>query len=106
MRACPRDAAEEDEFMKLEPDQEPTLRMRRPPELVFEKFIAAQRILHDCYGKKGVWASPDRYRYQCWTRDFVIALMEPVLERNEDLALRHVFELGGRQRQDGSIPIL
>lgn len=71
------------------------------------KTHVADRILHRCIGKKGVWADPTRYRNQCWTRDFAIAIQPLLLERGEfAIARTHLEELTKRVRPNGQVPIL
>jgi len=71
------------------------------------KFAQAVRILMSCIGEKGVWADPTRYKDQCWTRDFAIAI-QPVLHLlgMSDVAKNHLTNLSALQRPNGQIPIL
>jgi glycogen debranching enzyme len=75
-----------------------------------DKLIQAKQILRSCFGNKGIWASDARYRYQCWTRDFIIAVLPLLLETNDrkglQLAKHHLNELAKRQKSSGQIPIL
>jgi glycogen debranching enzyme len=72
-----------------------------------EKIAAAAAILRSCIGTKGVWADPSRYRFQCWTRDFVVAIMPVLLESGETGIIKtHLENLSRRQRPNGQIPIL
>lgn len=59
-------------------------------------------------GKSGVWASNARYRWQCWTRDFIIAVLPLLLDLdiNKGTAKRHLDALAKRQKSNGQIPIL
>jgi glycogen debranching enzyme len=71
------------------------------------KVMQANAILSRCIGAKGVWADPTRYRFQCWTRDFVIAILPVLLESREvKIAKVHLENLSKRQRSNGQIPIL
>jgi glycogen debranching enzyme len=72
------------------------------------KIIEAKTILKSCVGKIGIWASNDRYRWQCWTRDFVIAVLPLLLERGLylNIAKSHLNEMAKRQKPNGQIPIL
>ena len=71
------------------------------------KLQQAQEIILGCMSPKGVWASPARYKHQCWTRDFAIATEDALLGfgRNE-VVRRHLDELAGRQYSDGRMPIM
>jgi glycogen debranching enzyme len=75
-----------------------------------EKSRQAMGILASCIGNKGIWASSDRYKYQCWTRDFVIAVLPLILETEDPyymlVAERHLDQLRKRQKPNGQIPIL
>ncbi len=72
-----------------------------------KKLKQAERIIRACIGPKGVWASPARYKYQCWTRDFVIATEEALLDSGEQEIVKiHLDELIKHQYIDGRIPIM
>ena len=72
-----------------------------------EKSNHAKAILHSCFGTNGVWADPTRYRFQCWTRDLVIAVMPWLLETGQTKIVRtHLENLSKRQRPNGQIPIV
>ena len=67
----------------------------------------AKDIVSACIGKNGLWADTGRYRYQCWTRDFVIAGLEALLDiGREDIARKHLDMLKAKQQPNGKIPIL
>jgi hypothetical protein len=66
----------------------------------------ALQIITSVMGAKGVWASPDRYAEQCWTRDFALSTGPIIAEINPVLHYIHVMELVGRQHVNGAIPIL
>ena len=71
------------------------------------KINEAKSIIERCLGKHGVWASPYRYQYQCWTRDFVIAAEELLLGMNRtEIVSKHLQELARRQSPNGQIPIM
>jgi len=71
------------------------------------KTIEAKNIIERCLGKNGVWASPFRYKYQCWTRDFVIATEDLLLEEGKsEIVKKHLTSLANRQFSDGRIPIM
>ena len=71
------------------------------------KKINAEKIIRDCIGKKGIWASPTRYQDQCWTRDFSLAGLEALLSLGDEVSARkHLEELCRRQTSEGKIPIL
>jgi len=75
-----------------------------------QKEQEANAVIRKCLGSKGIYASPARYRDQCWTRDFVLAA-EPWLligQRADLLALvrEHLHQLALRQTPDGKIPIM
>lgn len=73
----------------------------------FDKINKAWMILEQCFGEKGVWADPTRYKYQCWTRDFVFAVMPVLLALGQnDIVRTHLENISKRQRPDGKIPIL
>lgn len=81
----------------------PTLNLRGS----VAKLAEAYALLRDCFGGKGVWASPDRYRNTCWTRDFAYAICPALCLMGEFAAARnHLEHLIARQRADGSMPIL
>lgn len=73
-----------------------------------QKEKQANEILESCIGKRGVWASNARYRWQCWTRDFVIAVLPLLLEKkiHLDVAKSHLSCMADRQKSSGQIPIL
>ncbi|OGL61857.1 hypothetical protein A3C09_04710 [Candidatus Uhrbacteria bacterium RIFCSPHIGHO2_02_FULL_47_44] len=71
------------------------------------KVLAAELILERCIGTHGVWADPTRYRFQCWTRDFALAILPLLIERKEfAIARTHLQELTKRVRKNGQVPIL
>lgn len=97
------------------------------------KIREALDLMADCFGERGVHASPDRYRGQCWTRDFALAIQPALLgvtekhfpltpygsgwwiRRARELADRHLRELGTRMipvrkdlpaPHDGFVPIV
>ncbi|AYV85771.1 MAG: glycogen debranching enzyme alpha-1,6-glucosidase [Satyrvirus sp.] len=70
----------------------------------------ARNIITNCIGKNGIWASDDRYKYQCWTRDFCLAIF-PVLMydpnlQSHNLIMEHLRKIVDRQNSNGKIPIL
>jgi hypothetical protein len=72
-----------------------------------EKIAVAMEIIRKCIGRKGVWADPSRYRWQCWTRDLALAIMPALVEIGEAGAVRrHLENLTLQQRHNGQIPIL
>jgi hypothetical protein len=80
-----------------------------------DKLYQAYEILRECLGDHGVWADPSRYRRQCWTRDFGLAIQPLLLAphpgfigpwRASTVAGRHLKSLEARQRPDGQVPIL
>lgn len=72
------------------------------------KATEALRILRSCLSKgNGIFASPDRYLYQCWTRDVALAVAPLLLSLGETNIVRtHLENLSERQRPNGQIPIL
>jgi hypothetical protein len=71
------------------------------------KLERALAILQRCLGTKGVWADPTRYRDQCWTRDFGIAIAPLLHQLDEASTVRtHLENLSTLQRPNGQIPIL
>lgn len=71
------------------------------------KSSAAEAMLRACLGRHGVWAAPDRYPYQNWTRDYGMAIQPALLELGLWWNARtHLLSLVERQGPDGSIPIL
>ncbi len=72
------------------------------------KYKQAENILSRCCGTHGVWADPERYKYQCWTRDFAIAIA-PLLSELKMVAMGNVH-LGCLSHRissyDGKVPIL
>lgn len=75
-----------------------------------KKLAEAHGILRECFGDNGVWADPSRYRRQCWTRDFGLAIQPLLLALGQvldtEMAARHLRSIEARQRSDGQIPIL
>lgn len=71
------------------------------------KTQEAKRLIEVCIGKNGIWASSFRYKYQCWTRDFVIATEDVLLDwgRN-DLVKKHLNNIAKGQYSDGRMPIM
>ncbi len=72
------------------------------------KIHDALDILQSCIGIRGVYADPTRYDYQCWTRDFALAI-QPVLPRvpgGVEAGERHLRSLAARQENDGKLPIV
>lgn len=67
------------------------------------KVEEAKALLGQLAGPKGVWASKSRYRNQCWTRDFCLALA-PCLPAS--VQETHLDQLFLRQTPSGKIPIL
>lgn len=71
------------------------------------KIREAKSIVDKCLGKHGVWASPYRYKYQCWTRDFVIATEDVLLNSGRyEIIKTHISQLAKRQGSKGQIPIM
>lgn len=72
------------------------------------KSQEALRILTSCLSSgNGIFASPDRYQYQCWTRDLALAVAPLLLELgNPEIVKTHLRNLSERQRPNGQIPIL
>lgn len=71
------------------------------------KVALAEKIFSACMGTNGVWADPSRYRFQCWTRDFMLAILPLLLERKQyAIARKHLVELTNRIRPSGRVPIL
>lgn len=71
------------------------------------KIEEATKIIESSVGENGVWASPYRYKYQCWTRDFVIAIEDVLLEWGRtDIIKKHLGNLAEKQDSDGRIPIM
>ena len=71
------------------------------------KLEEAKKIVEGCIGKNGVWASSFRYKYQCWTRDFVIATEDLLLEwGKDDIVKKHIENLARHQYSDGRMPIM
>lgn len=71
------------------------------------KLAEAHAIMKACEGKKGLYASPYRYRDQCWTRDFTYAGQHYLLHHDgRDLARRHLKNLMARRLPDDRIPIM
>jgi hypothetical protein len=79
-------------------------------EEIDHKTDEAYSIIKKCVGKKGVWASSDRYSNQCWTRDFCLATYPLFLQDDElkdhDLVKTHLLEIVKKQSVTGKIPIL
>lgn len=74
---------------------------------ISQKLFQARKIIENCIGSKGVWASPVRYKYQCWTRDFAIAIEEALFYLGESEVVKiHLDQLAKRQYDDGRMPIM
>lgn len=72
-----------------------------------QKLAQSLTVLANCFGEKGVWADPVRYRNQCWTRDFGMAILPALLILEEyEIIKKHLRNLVKFQRDDGKIPIL
>ncbi len=73
-----------------------------------KKMVQARRIVDACLEHGvGVFASPDRYKYQCWTRDLALAVAPLLLQWGDTEIVRmHLENLSKRQRDNGQIPIL
>lgn len=71
-----------------------------------EKRNLAIDIVKSCIGSHGVYADPTRYNWQCWTRDFGIAILPVIPLKERDIARKHLEHLSGLQRENGQIPIL
>ena len=85
----------------MEQVQSPTCRSWEP------KYKAAHGVMIDCIGRHGLWASPHRYRDQCWTRDFAYAGFDYLTSVGEyDLIKGHLTALVDKQAGDGRTPIL
>lgn len=72
------------------------------------KIQDALGILNSCIGNQGIYAAPSRYAYQCWTRDFALAI-QPVLSRvpgGVEAGERHLRSLAARQQSSGKLPIV
>lgn len=76
-------------------------------QALYTKLAQARTILARCIGTHGVWADPSRYRYQCWTRDLVIAIMPQLIAMEKaEIVRTHLENLSKMQRPNGQIPIL
>lgn len=71
----------------------------------------AIELVKSCWGELGVWASNDRYKHQCWTRDFCMTIFpimnnpkSPLFEKN--LIASHLEQIIKYQAKSGKIPIL
>jgi hypothetical protein len=80
---------------------------------VWRKLRSAEKVLSGLVGLHGIWASSDRYRYQCWTRDACLAIFwpfaqfAPLRRRFPNIIRGHLTELCKRQsRETGRIPIV
>lgn len=77
------------------------------PQDLRTKANDAWRVLIACIGRKGVNASPVRYQDQNWTRDFVYAAQELLLEIGQAQVVQaHLNNLADRQYPDGRMPIM
>ncbi len=76
----------------------------------YTKFAEAHRVLYACFGDNGVWADPSRYRRQCWTRDFGMAILPTLIDIGSADAMKvagtHLANIRERQEPSGQIPIL
>jgi hypothetical protein len=72
------------------------------------KIDIAWKIVNVCLAPGfGVYASPDRYLYQCWTRDLALAIAPLLLAYGYvDIVRDHLLNLCMRQGNNGKIPIL
>ena len=72
-----------------------------------QKLFSGHDMLLSCLGTYGVWAAPVRYSYQCWMRDFSLAIQPLLLDLGlQDAALTHLLNVAYRQKADGQVPIL
>ena len=73
-----------------------------------EKESQAWDILNSCIGEDGIWADPTRYQWQCWTRDFAIAILPFLLQKriHLDVVRKHLHNLSELQQPNGQIPIV
>ena len=82
-------------------------RMAQEADMPINKLRQSFDILRECFGEHGVWADPSRYRRQCWTRDFGLAVQPLLLDLGDfGIAERHLRSLEKRQRSNGQIPIV
>lgn len=70
----------------------------------------ALQVVRTCIGQKGIWASSERYRDQCWTRDFCMATSWLFMHHKDlvdlELVYNHLNNLASRQKSNGKLPIL
>jgi len=72
---------------------------------IAESMKTARKIFEKNIGEKGLWASTDRYRWQCWIRDFAIAGLEELLFLERvDIAESHLEKTAENQDKNGRIP--
>jgi len=71
-----------------------------------DKLKEAYRIVEDCIGKNGVWAGANRYKYQCWTRDFAIAVPTLLDLGYASIVKKHLVNVFRNQNESGEIPVL
>lgn len=77
------------------------------PHLFDEKLRDARRVLTRCVTRRGVYAGTKRYRYECWTRDLVLAGIDTLFDMGlGEHARRHLEEIAKRQTNDGQIPVM
>ncbi|AYV78861.1 MAG: glycogen debranching enzyme alpha-1,6-glucosidase [Edafosvirus sp.] len=74
------------------------------------KIEYANQIIKNCIGKNGVYASTNRYKNQCWTRDFCLTVCPLLLAetplKNVAIVKTHLLEIAKRQLPNGKVPIL
>jgi glycogen debranching enzyme len=70
------------------------------------KIQEAKKVIESCIGKNGVWAGANRYRYQCWTRDFIVSLPTLLDLGFSEISRKHFVNIFKRQNKNGEIPVL
>ena len=96
------------------------------------KLAKAIEVITSCVGSNGVWASNDRYKNQCWTRDFCLATHKAMMTQTfcevqprpeaggsnnnppqkfekavaKKIITEQLMEIARRQRSNGQLPIL
>ncbi|ARF12521.1 glycogen debranching enzyme alpha-1,6-glucosidase [Klosneuvirus KNV1] len=77
---------------------------------MLNKKEEALQVIRTCIGQKGIWASSERYRDQCWTRDFCMATSWLFMHHKDlvdlELVYNHLNNLASRQKSNGKLPIL
>jgi len=81
--------------------------MRYGPVKAQARYEQAKDVVERCIGPRGIYAGTLRYKYQYWTRDFVLAGLNVLVQMGRaDVAKAHLSGIAARQKSSGKIPIM